>query len=78
MATFVLDFYGIKNRHAAGIRNIMWSTDYPHHICDWPYSRRNAMAMFAGVAEDERDLICSDNAARLYQLNGFLSARAAA
>jgi predicted TIM-barrel fold metal-dependent hydrolase len=78
MATFVLDFYGIKNRHAAGIRNIMWSTDYPHHICDWPYSRKNAMEMFAGVAEDERDLICSGNAARLYKLNGFLSARAAA
>jgi predicted TIM-barrel fold metal-dependent hydrolase len=78
MATFVLDFYGIKNRHAAGVRNIMWSTDYPHHICDWPYSRKNAMEMFAGVAEDERDLICSENAARLYKLNGFLSARAAA
>jgi len=34
--------------------------------------------MFAGVAEDERDLICSGNAARLYKMNGFLSARAAA
>jgi predicted TIM-barrel fold metal-dependent hydrolase len=78
LATFVLDFYGIRNRHAAGIRNIMWSTDYPHHICDWPYSRKNAMEMFAGVPEDERDLICSGNAARLYRLNGFLSARAAA
>jgi predicted TIM-barrel fold metal-dependent hydrolase len=78
MATFVLDFYGIKNRHAAGINNIMWSTDYPHHICDWPYSKKNAMAMFAGVPEDERDAICAGNAAKLYKLNGFLSARDAA
>jgi predicted TIM-barrel fold metal-dependent hydrolase len=67
-ATFVLDFYGVKNRHAAGVRNIMWSTDYPHHICDWPYSRRNVEAMFAGVADDERDDICWRNAARLYKL----------
>jgi predicted TIM-barrel fold metal-dependent hydrolase len=77
-ATFVLDHYGVRNRHAAGIRNIMWSTDYPHHICDWPYSRKNVETMFAGVPDDERDLICFGNAARLYKLNGFLEQQAAA
>ena len=69
MATFVLDGYGIRNRHAAGVANLMWSTDYPHHICDWPYSRKNVMAMFAGVSEDERDQICFGNTARLYKLS---------
>jgi len=68
MATFVQDFYGIRNRHAAGIANIMWSTDYPHHICDWPYSRKIAKEMFAGVPEDERDQICAGNAASLYKI----------
>ncbi len=71
MATFVQDFYGIRNRHAAGIGNIMWSTDYPHHISDWPYSRKIAMEMFAGVPEAERDQICCGNAAKLYKLNGI-------
>jgi len=25
----------IRNRHDIGIDNMMWSTDYPHHISDW-------------------------------------------
>ncbi len=66
--TFVQDFYGVKNRHAIGIDNMMWSTDYPHHICDWPYSRKIANEMFAGVPEGERAQICSGNAIRLYGL----------
>jgi hypothetical protein len=37
-----------------------------------------AHAMFAGVPEDERDLICAGNAARLYKLDAFLAAEAAA
>src|SRR5207244_6502742 len=27
--TFIIDHYGVANRHAIGIDNIMWSTDYP-------------------------------------------------
>jgi predicted TIM-barrel fold metal-dependent hydrolase len=66
--TFVQDFYGVRNRHDVGIDNMMWSTDYPHHICDWPYSRKIANEMFAGVPEDERWKICVGNAAKVYGL----------
>ena len=48
--------------------HLMWSTDYPHHICDWPYSKRLAQDMFAGVPEDERYAICAGNAKALYNL----------
>ncbi|MFQ5665073.1 MAG: amidohydrolase family protein [Candidatus Binatia bacterium] len=68
LVTFVQDFYGIRNRHAVGIANMMWSTDYPHHISDWPYSRKIANEMFAGVPEGERQQICAENAAALYAL----------
>ena len=68
LVTFVQDFYGVRNRHAVGIANMMWSTDYPHHICDWPYSRKLAGEMFAGVPESERYQICAGNAAALYKL----------
>jgi predicted TIM-barrel fold metal-dependent hydrolase len=68
LVTFVQDFYGVRNRHAVGVENMMWSTDYPHHICDWPYSRKVACAMFAGVPEDERHRICAGNVAALYKL----------
>ncbi len=66
--TFVQDFYGVRNRHDVGIDNMMWSTDYPHHICDWPYSRKITNEMFAGVPEDERWKICVGNAAKVYGL----------
>ena len=66
--TFVQDFYGVRNRHDVGIDNMMLSTDYPHHICDWPYSRKIANEMFAGVPEDERWKICVGNAAKVYGL----------
>jgi predicted TIM-barrel fold metal-dependent hydrolase len=46
----------------------MWSTDYPHHISDWPYSRKIANEMFAGVPDEERYKICAGNAAKLYGL----------
>ena len=35
-------------------KNLMWSTDYPHHRHDWPYSRRVIEESMAGVPEDER------------------------
>jgi predicted TIM-barrel fold metal-dependent hydrolase len=68
LVTFVQDFYGIRNRHAVGLGNMMWSTDYPHHICDWPYSLKLANEMFAGVPEQERLQICAGNVAALYKL----------
>ena len=39
-ATFVRDDNGFANRHEVGVDNMMWSTDYPHHGNDWPYSRK--------------------------------------
>jgi hypothetical protein len=47
---------------------MMWSTGYPHHICDRPYSRKHANEMFAGVPESERYQICAGNAAVLCKL----------
>jgi predicted TIM-barrel fold metal-dependent hydrolase len=64
--TFIIDSYGIKNRHAVGLDNIMWSTDYPHHGCDWPHSRRVVADMMKDVPAAERRKIVYDNAARLY------------
>jgi predicted TIM-barrel fold metal-dependent hydrolase len=67
-ATFITDFNGVENRHAAGVDNIMWSSDYPHHGNDWPYSRRTIDSMMAHIDRDERRRIVGANAARIFHL----------
>ena len=68
-ATFIQDLAGVAARHRAGLRNIMWSTDYPHSDSTWPKSREALAAHFQDVPEVERALIAGGNAAALYGLN---------
>ena len=68
-ATFILDRYGLANRHAIGLRTMLWSTDYPHQGNDWPYSRRVLKDMAAGIPDEEMRLIVAGNVARLYRLD---------
>jgi predicted TIM-barrel fold metal-dependent hydrolase len=66
--TFITDRFGVKNRYEVGVRNMAWSTDYPHHGCDWPYSRKLISEMFDSVPADETYQICAGNMVRLYDL----------
>ena len=67
-ATFMIDFNGVHQRHAVGVENMLWSTDYPHHGNDFPYSRKVIAEMFAGVDPEERYKIVAGNAVRLFHL----------
>jgi predicted TIM-barrel fold metal-dependent hydrolase len=67
-ATFIRDLVGVAERHRAGLKNIMWSTDYPHSDTTWPKSREVLAEHFKDVPPDERRLIAGDNAAALYGL----------
>jgi predicted TIM-barrel fold metal-dependent hydrolase len=66
--TFIREPFAVAVRHWIGVRNMMWSTDYPHHRHDWPYSRRVIEESFAGVDEDEKRAMVCDNARELYRL----------
>ena len=66
---FIRDPYGIRNRHAVGIENMLWASDFPHHINDWPNSRWLINDMSLGVPADEKRKIFCENAGRLY---GFI------
>lgn len=66
--TFIREPFAVRSRHEIGVRNMMWSTDYPHHRADWPYSRRVIEEMFLGVPEAEKHAILCGNAAGLYGL----------
>jgi len=65
-ATFMIDRYAVENRHVIGVQNLLWSSDYPHHGCDWPETRRVVDTLMRDVPVDERHALCAGNAARIY------------
>jgi predicted TIM-barrel fold metal-dependent hydrolase len=67
-ATFIREPFAVATRHWIGVDNLMWSTDYPHHRHDWPYSRRIVEESMGGVPDNERQRMCCDNARELYRL----------
>ncbi len=74
VCTFIQDHVGVRNRHEVGVANMAWSTDYPHHGCDWPYSRKVVNEMLRDVPAEERYAICAGNMVRLYDLPQALPA----
>lgn len=65
--TYIIDSYGLRNRHDVGVDRIMWSTDYPHVASDYPYSWRRISADFSGIDRAERNQILCENAQQLYR-----------
>jgi len=55
-------------RYRIGIDNMLWSSDYPHPVTSWPNSRALVDAHLGGLPADERELIVSGNAARVWGL----------
>ena len=64
--TYVSDAYAIANRDRIGVERILWSSDYPHGNANYPDTWPPVQASFNDVPRDERDLILSGNAIRLY------------
>jgi predicted TIM-barrel fold metal-dependent hydrolase len=55
-------------RYKIGVENLMWSTDYPHPVSSWPHSRKIVEETMQGVPSDERELMVSGNAIRIWGL----------
>jgi predicted TIM-barrel fold metal-dependent hydrolase len=68
-ASFITDRSGIALRHAVGVDNMMWSSDYPHHGNDWPYSRKVIADTMGHIPAEERAKIVGGNAARIWRLD---------
>ncbi len=68
-ATFIGDRAGIATRHGVGVENMLWSSDYPHHGNDWPYSRKVISEMMGHIDTAERELIAGGNARRILKLD---------
>ena len=66
----MLDHFGVANRKWIGVENAQWSSDYPHHRCDWPDSTPLIEELMQDVPGDERELMLAGNAIRIYDLVG--------
>lgn len=65
---FLRDPFGVRHRHEAGVGNIMWGSDFPHYVGDWPHSLKMIDELFAGVPEEERYQIVAGNAIQFFHL----------
>jgi predicted TIM-barrel fold metal-dependent hydrolase len=68
--TFLPDYVGVKSRHMIGLENMMWSSDFPHSVSNWPIDGEIARdQMIKGaVPEDEADKLLWKNCADLYHI----------
>jgi predicted TIM-barrel fold metal-dependent hydrolase len=48
---------------------MMWCSDFPHHITDWPNSQHLIKSMAMGLDEGKKRKIFCETAGRLY---GFI------
>jgi predicted TIM-barrel fold metal-dependent hydrolase len=65
-------------RHAIGVGNMMWGSDYPHPEGSWPVTRQQQIDSLHGLPEPELDAMLGGNAVSFYGLDaGRLASLAA-
>ena len=62
------DRESVRVRRYLGVKNILWSTQFPLATSCWPESRARIAPALASVPEDEKRQMLWENAARLYRL----------
>ena len=65
-AGFQEDSMGIRDRHAIGVDNLLWGSDYPHTESTWPRSREIIEDILADCTDEEKAKIAGGNSARIY------------
>ena len=63
----VSDQFGVQNCDAVGVESMMWCSDFPHHITDWPNSRHLINSMAQGIDQAKKRKIFCENAGKLYR-----------
>jgi len=63
---FMEDDLGVRMRDLIGVDNMLWGSDFPHAESTWPKSQDFLGRIFAGVPEEDRRKITSDNAAKMF------------
>lgn len=67
---FISDQNGIDLRHAIGVEQLLFESDYPHSDCNWPHTRKVLGEQLSNVPDDEARLIVEGNARRIFHFPG--------
>ena len=67
-STWQDDVPAVRTRDLIGVETLMWASDYPHGDSTWPNSQAVIETNFAGIPEDEKELMLRGNMARVYGL----------
>ena len=59
----------VEARHAVGLEQLMWGSDFPHTEGVWPETRASMIEIFRDVPESEARPILGENLARAYRLD---------
>ncbi len=68
--TFIVDQFGVDSRHLIGVDNMMWCSDFPHSVSNWPIDVEIAHAQLVDAGTAERERIMWRTCAELYRLDG--------
>jgi predicted TIM-barrel fold metal-dependent hydrolase len=63
---FMEDDLGVQLRDKIGVETMMWGSDFPHAESTWPKSQEFLDRIFAGVPDEDRRKITSENTAQLF------------
>jgi predicted TIM-barrel fold metal-dependent hydrolase len=67
--SFIHDAGALPNRYQIGIDMLMWGSDLPHGVSDFPDSRDILAELFHGVPEDEKRQILVGNVCEFFDLD---------
>lgn len=68
LITFIVDQVGVDSRHLIGVGNMMWCSDFPHSVSNWPIDVEVALSQMVDVSQGERERMLWRTCADLYGL----------
>lgn len=68
LITFIVDQVGVDSRHMIGVANMMWCSDFPHSVSNWPIDVDIALSQMRAVSDGERERMMWRTCADVYGL----------
>jgi uncharacterized protein len=68
LITFIVDQVGVDARHLIGVENMMWCSDFPHSVSNWPIDVEIGLEQMQDASAAEKERMMWRTCADLYGL----------